>query len=108
LNIQCEIILTYESEKQARHIQQVLTIDDGSFVSSAVKDNNLIARIEQSALSSFLHTLDDYLACITVAENIIKTTADLKDIYQCLIDIAEIAPYYRDYLFRYGPFLSRI
>ncbi len=72
MNIQCEIILSYASEKQARHIQQVLTIDDGSFVSSTVKDNNLTARIEQSALASFLHTLDDYLACVTVAENVMK------------------------------------
>ena len=72
MNIDCEIILTYESEKQAAQIQQALSIDDGSFVSSRVLDNKLLATIKSETLSSFLHTLDDYLACVTVAENVMK------------------------------------
>ena len=72
MNINCEIILTYESEKQAAQIQQALSIDDGSFVSSRVSDNKLLVTIKSETLSSFLHTLDDYLACVTVAENVMK------------------------------------
>ncbi len=72
MNIHCEIFFEYESEKQARDIQQALAIDDGLFVTSTIKDSNLIACIESDVLSSFLHTLDDYLACVTVAENIMK------------------------------------
>jgi len=72
IKIQCKIELLYDSEAQAKKIQQTVSIDDGSFVSSKIQESTLKATIESNALSSFLHTLDDYLACVTVAENIMK------------------------------------
>ena len=72
MNIECTITFHYESNKQARAIQKALAIDDESFVTSTIKDSTLIAHIESTALPSFLHTLDDYLACVTIAEDIMK------------------------------------
>ena len=72
MEINCKIHLKYESELQAQKIQQTVSLDDGSFVCSKIKDSSLVTSINSKNLSSFLHTLDDYLACINVAENIIK------------------------------------
>ena len=71
--VKSKIMLTYENEKTAKHIQQALKIDDGGFVRSMIKNNELHAFIENRSISSFLQTIDDYLGCITVAENIVHT-----------------------------------
>jgi tRNA threonylcarbamoyladenosine modification (KEOPS) complex Pcc1 subunit len=72
MEVHCKILLQFSSEEQAQKIQQTVSIDDGSFVSSKINNNTLEASIKSNSLSSFLHTLDDYLACITVAENVMK------------------------------------
>jgi len=72
MDINCEISLTYDTETQALKIQKVVAIDNGSFISSKTKNNTLIAHINSTSLPSFLHTLDDYLACVTVAEHVLK------------------------------------
>ena len=72
MDIHCEISLAYDTESQAQKIQKVVAIDDGSFISSTTMNNTLVANINSTSLPSFLHTLDDYLACVTVAENVLK------------------------------------
>jgi hypothetical protein len=37
-----------------------------------VKGKTLEAVVESSSISSLLHTLDDYLACVSVAADIVK------------------------------------
>jgi len=72
MDIHCEISLAYDTESQTQKIQKVVAIDDGSFISSTTMNNTLVANINSTSLPSFLHTLDDYLACVTVAENVLK------------------------------------
>jgi tRNA threonylcarbamoyladenosine modification (KEOPS) complex Pcc1 subunit len=78
MNISCDITLDYEDETQAKIVKKSLSVDDDTFVKSEIKGKQLKARIESKSISSFLHTLDDYLACVTVAENIIKKKQDIK------------------------------
>jgi hypothetical protein len=73
MRIKSKIILTYENEKIAQNIQKALQIDDGTFVKSIVNKNELIATIENNSLPSFQQTIDDYLSCVTVCENIVNT-----------------------------------
>jgi hypothetical protein len=78
MKINAKITLIYENEKIAKNIQKALRIDDGTFVKSIIKKNELIATIENDSLPSFLQTIDDYLSCVTVSENIVNT--NLKEI----------------------------
>lgn len=71
--IKAEIILSYDNDKKAKYVQNVIKIDDGIFVTSKVKKNNIHAHIENDSLSSFLHTIDDYLNCVSVAEKILES-----------------------------------
>lgn len=70
--VSCDILLEYDDEEQTKNIQQALAVDDFDFVISQVKGNKLSAHIESKSISSLLHTLDDYLACVSVAEKIVK------------------------------------
>jgi len=72
MDITCEISLEFNTRKKAETIKHALSVDDDIFVDSTVIDTSIQATITSSSLSSLLHTLDDYLACVTVAEKIIK------------------------------------
>ena len=70
--ITAELTLKYSDENIAKDIQQSLRIDDDSFITSKVEDNIVYATIRSKSLSSFLHTIDDYLSCLAVAEHIME------------------------------------
>ncbi len=72
MNIDCDIKLECSTKKEAETIKQALTVDDDIFVESRVNDTIIDAHIHAENLSSLLHTLDDYLACASVAEKVIK------------------------------------
>ena len=42
------------------------------YIQSKKKGKTIITNIESNSISSLIHTLDDYLACISIAEKIIK------------------------------------
>ena len=67
-----DIQLTYDSNRQACIIQDAVKIDDGTFVTSTIKETTLQAHIESNKLSSFHQTVDDYLSCVSVSEAVIK------------------------------------
>jgi tRNA threonylcarbamoyladenosine modification (KEOPS) complex Pcc1 subunit len=68
----CTISLEFESPEKARKILRSIQADDQGFVSSKVKGRTLEAVMESKSISSLLHTLDDYLACVSVASDIVK------------------------------------
>ena len=71
MNITCNIVMDYASSKKAHQVYQSITIDDLTFVSSKIDGASLTSQIQTHSLSSLLHTLDDYLACVSVAEKIV-------------------------------------
>ncbi len=69
--MKCTLELDYETNQQAQHIFSSTQIDDETFVQAKVKQNQIHATISSETVSSLLHTLDDYLSCVSVAEKII-------------------------------------
>lgn len=56
----------------ARQIARAIEIDDYRFVTTTVECKKLIAVIDAKSISSLMHTLDDYLVCLGLAENIVR------------------------------------
>jgi len=67
----CDITLGYDDAGKAKKILQSIEVDNLDFVESKIKDKKLEAHIESKSVSSLLHTLDDYLACVSVAEKVV-------------------------------------
>ncbi len=67
----CEVSVMYETSKQANLVLQAIEVDNLDFVQTTIIGTSLHARIESISVSSLLHTLDDYLACVSVAEKIV-------------------------------------
>lgn len=72
MKVSCTINIDFGNPKKAEQIIRSIKVDDFDFVTSKINGKNLEATIESNSISSLLHTLDDYLACLTVAENVVN------------------------------------
>ena len=68
----CDITINCGAAKKAEKILKSIEIDNFDFVKSCVKGKNLEAHIESKSVSSLVHTLDDFLACVSVAEKVVE------------------------------------
>jgi tRNA threonylcarbamoyladenosine modification (KEOPS) complex Pcc1 subunit len=71
MKVSCKLNIDYDSNEKAENIFRSIKVDDFSFVTSKIKGKTLEAKIKADSISSLLHTIDDYLACVTVAEKIV-------------------------------------
>ena len=72
MKAQCFLTLEFKDAETAKKVHRSIKIDDSGFVRSRVKGKTLEASIESSSVASLLHTLDDYLACVSVADGIVN------------------------------------
>ena len=47
-------------------------MDDAPYIATSVSGRRLVAEAESDSLLSLLHTLEDYLACLAVAEGVLR------------------------------------
>ena len=71
MKAKCKLKIDFENKSKAENVLRSVKVDDFSFVKSKIKDNNLEAEISSDSVSSLIHTLDDYLACISVAAKVV-------------------------------------
>jgi len=67
----CNIIIKYDDEKTVQMVHKSIEVDNFDFVSTKITKNQLEVYIESKSIPSLLHTLDDYLACVSVAEKVL-------------------------------------
>ncbi len=68
----CTITVEFESAQKAEKVLGSIKADDQGFVKSTVNGRTLEGVVESTSVSSLLHTLDDYLACVSIAADIVK------------------------------------
>lgn len=67
----CIIEIDLKTDSDAKKLLKSVKVDDYSFVKSKIKNSSLIAKVEADSIESLLHTIDDYLSCVSVAEKIL-------------------------------------
>jgi tRNA threonylcarbamoyladenosine modification (KEOPS) complex Pcc1 subunit len=72
MKVNCSLKIEFENKLKGKNILESVKVDDFDFVKSELKDNFLIANIQSNSISSLIHTLDDYLACVSVAEKVMN------------------------------------
>ncbi|MBS3802059.1 MAG: hypothetical protein KGY65_04845 [Candidatus Thermoplasmatota archaeon] len=70
MKITCEINLNYDTQQQARHVYESVQVDDASFMNSIRTKKNIKTKIQTKTVPSMLHTADDFLSCVRIAEKI--------------------------------------
>jgi tRNA threonylcarbamoyladenosine modification (KEOPS) complex Pcc1 subunit len=72
MKAECSLIFEYKSEDIAKKILNSIKVDNYDFVNSQINKNTITTNIKCNSVSSLIHTLDDLLACITIAEKIVE------------------------------------
>ncbi len=72
MTVECTLSLEFRSAEEAHRVLESVRLDDEGFVRSTVTGNRLVASMSASTVSSLLHTVDDYLACVSVAEGVVR------------------------------------
>jgi len=73
MKISCNLSIEYDDSKKAEKILRSIKVDDFNFVTSKVNNKSVEATIKSKSVSSLLHTLDDYLSCLSVAEKVVDS-----------------------------------
>ncbi|UCF07858.1 MAG: hypothetical protein JSW28_09495 [Thermoplasmata archaeon] len=71
MKISCTLEFDYDSEEEARAVARAVEVDNEGFVRMNVKGKRIVSTAESESIPSLIHTLDDFLACINVAERVI-------------------------------------
>ena len=71
MEVACEIVIEFDDSDKAKTVIESIKVDDFDFVKSKINENRLKATIKAKSISSLIHTLDDYLACISVAIKVV-------------------------------------
>jgi len=66
----CRLSLEFSSPDEAQRVNRSVELDNEGYLETIVVGNGITAEIQASSLNSLLHTLDDFLACISVAEKV--------------------------------------
>lgn len=71
MKVECDLVIEFDDSEKTKAVLRSIKVDDFDFVDSKALDNKITAHIESKSVTSLLHTLDDYLACISVAEKVL-------------------------------------
>ena len=72
MKINCNVKIEYKDIEEADKILKSIEVDNLDYIKSERKGKFINTEIESNSISSIIHTLDDYLACVSIAEKIIK------------------------------------
>ena len=70
--VTCELHLEFPSHEVADKVHRSVVLDNQGYIVSKVDGSAIVARVEAESLRSLLHTMDDFMACVSVAEGVVK------------------------------------
>ena len=71
MDVTCDIVIEFDDPNKVKTVLKSIRVDDFDFVKSKATNKRLEAKIKTNSISSLLHTLDDYLACVSVAMKVV-------------------------------------
>jgi tRNA threonylcarbamoyladenosine modification (KEOPS) complex Pcc1 subunit len=71
MQVNCEIVIDFDDLQDVKTVLNSIKVDDFDFVKSKVNGKKLNANIKANSISSLIHTLDDYLSCLSVAMKVL-------------------------------------
>lgn len=70
--VTCELSFELPSEEVARRVLGSVDADNEGFVDARLDGRVLLATVRAESLNSMLHTLDDFMACLSVAHKVVS------------------------------------
>jgi len=76
VTVDCLIELEYPDEKQAEIVLMAIEQDNTTYASAELRGSKIIINASAESEVSMLHTLEDLLPCLKIAEEIIGRVKD--------------------------------
>ena len=77
MKVKSKIWIRCKSKEEAKLINEAVRVDNERFIRSMAKENFIEAEAEAKDILSLLHTIDDFLACLSLAKESINIAKDL-------------------------------
>ncbi len=74
MSVDCTIELEYEDEETAAMVVAAISPDNAPYAEAERKGSRVIVRARSSTCPQMLHTTEDLLACLKVAEETVQAT----------------------------------
>jgi hypothetical protein len=68
----CSFSLEFENAETAKRVLDSVRLDNGEWISSKLKDNKIMCEASSNTIGGLLHTAEDFLACVALAEKMMK------------------------------------
>lgn len=69
--VKCRVLIECENSEKAKVINGSIKIDNEGYLETKVEGNFILAEIETDKILSLLHTLDDFLSCLSLSIKIV-------------------------------------
>lgn len=69
--VECRLEFTYPSEKVAEKVLRAVELENHPYIRARREGKILLSEASADSLKSLLHTLEDYLANVSVAEKML-------------------------------------
>ena len=79
--LECTIQLKYQNEKQAEMVKRAIELDNDKYADAERKGRVVVVYSSSESVPSMLHTLEDLLACVRVAEETLKVAGHESTVY---------------------------
>lgn len=70
--LECTIQLEYHNEKEAETVKRAIELDNDKYANAKREGRVVVIYSSSESVPSMLHTLEDLLACVRVAEETLK------------------------------------
>lgn len=71
MDVACDIVIEFDDTEKVKTVLKSIEVDNFDFVKSKINGKKLETQIRSTSIPSLLHTLDDYLACVSVAMKVV-------------------------------------
>jgi hypothetical protein len=72
MEVVCSLSFTYRNKEEAEGVLAAVQTDNEEYVKTRLEGSSIMSEVSAKSIPSLMHTLDDYLSCLTVAEEIIE------------------------------------
>jgi hypothetical protein len=68
----CDFSLEFEDADTAKKVLESVKLDNGEWISTKLDGRRIICHTSSDSVGGLLHTAEDFLSCVSLAERMIK------------------------------------
>lgn len=74
MSVYCEIVLEYDDERDAIAVMEAISPDNAPYAEATRDGRRVTIRSRSDACPQMLHTMEDLLSCLKVAEETVRAS----------------------------------